>query len=424
MKKIRTRAFENSELEEITLPDTLEEIDEFAFYNTPLKKNKFPKSLKKIDRCAFSQTDLEEVYIPETINELGVGVFAECENLKKVNLPLKFKDSSSRPFISCPNIEEVDFDGELTENMISMFKSSKFLKNYAKTCENQMLVRDGVLLACGSDDKDIVIPEGVTEISAACFRYADIESVTFPSTLRYIRDRAFYRTSLKELYIPANVKSIGQFAFLNTKTLTKLTIEDKQQYPQIGLGAFENCSNLKSVTLPKSLRIAAQAFDGTPYEGNFKVGQNDTTGLQLTIEPEETEIPKETQKPETTLEPDKFPVLEVTNQGGELEVIIEDEKVIFPDAKPFIDENNRTQIPVRAVAEMLGFDVDYDNGKVTLQNSERKITLCIGKEDLVVDFGYGVECSLMDTTARIVNDRTYVPIRYIGEMLGYTVEWK
>lgn len=424
LREIGNNAFKNTRLEEITLPDTLEKIGSGAFENSLLKEIEFPASLRKIGDFAFVNTKLKEVYIPENLEELGRRAFQACQELVKVNLPSKFKDKVEKPFSNCPNIEEVDFEGELTANMILTFEGSKFLNNHAKTCENQMLIRDGVLLVYAGEDKNVVIPEGVTEIQKACFKDMDIESVTFPSTLRYINEQAFYRTSLKELYIPANVKSIGQFAFFDIETLTKLTIEDKQQYPQIGLGAFENCSNLKSVTLPKRLAIAAQAFDGTPYEGKFKVGQNDTTGLQATIEAKETEKPELTEMPEGTPTPntDSVPVLEVTNQNGEVEVSVENEEVVFFDAKPFIDENDRTQLPIRAVAESIGCEVGYDEETqtVTINSEDIDITLKIGEQAMLCNG----ETIIMDTAARIVDDRTYVPVRYIAESMGYEVVWR
>ncbi|WP_010248653.1 stalk domain-containing protein [Acetivibrio cellulolyticus] len=45
-----------------------------------------------------------------------------------------------------------------------------------------------------------------------------------------------------------------------------------------------------------------------------------------------------------------------------LRVVVDGEKVSFPDVQPFIDGNGRTQVPVRFVSEELGAQVDWNSG--------------------------------------------------------------
>lgn len=47
------------------------------------------------------------------------------------------------------------------------------------------------------------------------------------------------------------------------------------------------------------------------------------------------------------------------------------------------------------------------------------IRLVIGEKKLVID---GAETE-MDTAAQIVNDRTYVPLRFVAQALGYKVNY-
>jgi len=46
----------------------------------------------------------------------------------------------------------------------------------------------------------------------------------------------------------------------------------------------------------------------------------------------------------------------------------------FPDAEPFIDENSRTQVPIRFVGEALGANVSWDGNtkKVTITLNGKK----------------------------------------------------
>jgi len=105
----------------------------------------------------------------------------------------------------------------------------------------------------------------------------------------------------------------------------------------------------------------------------------------------------------------------------EIEVIIAGNKVRFPDAKPFMDSNNRTLVPVRFVAENLGAKVAWheDLQRVDIALDGSYISLTIGEKKALVN---GEEVTF-DTAAVMQNSRTYVPLRFVSEALGETVEW-
>jgi hypothetical protein len=46
-----------------------------------------------------------------------------------------------------------------------------------------------------------------------------------------------------------------------------------------------------------------------------------------------------------------------------ISVIVNDKKIDFPDAQPFVDSNNRTQTPARFIAESLGATAAWDGQK-------------------------------------------------------------
>ena len=49
-----------------------------------------------------------------------------------------------------------------------------------------------------------------------------LKSVTFPSSLTSIGDRAFFNSGLKEVVVPNSVASIGDYAFARNALLTVL----------------------------------------------------------------------------------------------------------------------------------------------------------------------------------------------------------
>ena len=103
-------------------------------------------------------------------------------------------------------------------------------------------------------------------------------------------------------------------------------------------------------------------------------------------------------------------------------VQVNGEAVQWTDAAPFIDENSRTMVPLRAVAEALGLTVNWDGAarEASFTNGSKTIIFPIGSSAARAEDGSAIQ---MDTAAVIVNDRTFAPIRYLAEHFGFTVSW-
>ena len=88
-------------------------------------------------------------------------------------------------------------------------------------------------------------------------------------------------------------------------------------------------------------------------------------------------------------------------------------KAIASDAAPLII-NNRTMVPIRIVTETLGGEAFWneDTQTVTLTIDGKTITMQTG----IVLEKYGV-------APIIIDNRTYVPIRFVAEELGAAVDW-
>jgi len=107
--------------------------------------------------------------------------------------------------------------------------------------------------------------------------------------------------------------------------------------------------------------------------------------------------------------------------AGEVNVYVDDNKVSFPDQQPFIDENARTLVPIRFIAEEIGADVGWDGtvNLVTIKDEGVTINLTIGECRAKVNGAW----KTFDTQAILHNARTMVPLRFISETLGAEVEW-
>jgi hypothetical protein len=102
-------------------------------------------------------------------------------------------------------------------------------------------------------------------------------------------------------------------------------------------------------------------------------------------------------------------------------VVLDGKKIWFPDAQAYVDENQRTLVPVRFVAESLGAKVGWEaqSQSVPIERDGQQIRLQIGSNIALVN---GQEVAL-DTQVVTKDGRTYVPLRFVSEVLGAEVEW-
>lgn len=100
--------------------------------------------------------------------------------------------------------------------------------------------------------------------------------------------------------------------------------------------------------------------------------------------------------------------------------IIVNDHIVFSDVAPYI-KNSRTYVPIRFIAEELGFDVKWDakTKKVSMSDGKSTVELTIGSKTMLVN-GKKVK---LDAPAEIKDQRTFVPLRAIAEAFGKSVEY-
>ena len=97
-----------------------------------------------------------------------------------------------------------------------------------------------------------------------------------------------------------------------------------------------------------------------------------------------------------------------------------DEDIYMMDTPIMYDaKGDRTLFPVRFLPTALGYNVEWnpDEYKVTISSSAQTVQLNIGSNILYIN---NVP-TVMDTPAIINNNRTYIPLRYVAEALGFNV---
>ncbi len=94
----------------------------------------------------------------------------------------------------------------------------------------------------------------------------------------------------------------------------------------------------------------------------------------------------------------------------EIAVYVDGSRVSY-DSKPFI-ENGSVLVPLRQTFEAIYADVDWNP-------TTKTVTLTVGSTTAYID-GSPIEISV---APKIINSRTYVPLRFVAESFGADVDW-
>lgn len=112
---------------------------------------------------------------------------------------------------------------------------------------------------------------------------------------------------------------------------------------------------------------------------------------------------------------------------GQIGVMVNGEYVRFPDAAPEV-AGGRTMVPVRPIVEALGGQAGMTDGKVVCEAGGVRLTFTPGSNEVLTEYTGGKlpgdgQMFPMDCAPYIKGGRTYVPVRFLGEILGYEVGW-
>ncbi len=153
----------------------------------------------------------------------------------------------------------------------------------------------------------------------------------------------------------------------------------------------------------------------------YYTGGTQTTAAQTAAAAEQSTVITE-QTVETTTQAPVMPASKPAPAADPdaVRVMVNGEYVVF-DAPPVI-EKGRTLVPMRAVFEALGADVQWNSDvqSVVAQRGETRITLLIGSEDMLVN---NKDIVKLDVPAKIMESRTMIPLRAVSEAFDCKVDW-
>ena len=168
-------------------------------------------SAETIDFDAFTYTNLESLYIPATATKLGDSPFTGCRKLTSITV-----DKDNPVYDSRENCNAII---ETATNTLNQGCNTTVIPNTVE--------RIGYSAFFASNIESVSIPNSVTYIKGLAFCYCEkLTSIVLPPNLPFIElDLLKGCTSLKSVSIPASVTSIvGEYAFSDDKNLSIVAV--------------------------------------------------------------------------------------------------------------------------------------------------------------------------------------------------------
>ena len=268
-----------------------------AQYNGSDAEITIPDNVSIIGTQAFKHnSNIQQVIIPEGVTRIEVGAFWGCSELSSITIPKSITHIESGAFLDCGKLKAVHITDIESWCSIECESNSNILEN-----------AEGLFLN-GTVIRDLVIPDGVKKISTIFSNYSGLTSITIPSSVTKVGNKAFENcknlnkvfisdidswagidfasfdanplqiandlrlngNEVTEIRLSDNVIKIGSYAFAGYSKLTGITIPDSVK--EIGDGAFYGCRNLTHIRIPDSVAsMGRRAFDGCKSLTEIKI---------------------------------------------------------------------------------------------------------------------------------------------------------
>lgn len=290
-----------SKLTSVKLPDSLKTIEYGAFYKcTSLDQVAIPQGVTTVEARAFNEcTSLTMIIIPSGVKRVEDETFSGCTSLEQVQLPEQLERIGEGAFLSCSALQGIQLPASVTLIGKSAFSGCRSIT--AIEIPDGTSLSYSVFSGCGKL-KHVALPEGLSVLGEYLFRNcASLERLTIPKSVTSIETSAFYRSGLKEILIPGTVKQIKSRAFAYCYHLGNVQIESGVE--EIGDEVFLGSSSMKSLYIPESvISIGEGAFwEKTALYGSAGCAAQDYAsehGLLFIECSERPEFPSDNEPPE------------------------------------------------------------------------------------------------------------------------------
>ena len=250
-------------LEEIILPEGIQEIKSKAFYMCSSYSGKlnltiYPNLTKIGDEAYFGCKELfGEISFPDSLDTICNGAFTGCRITGSLVIPNSVKTIGPYAFFKCTELSGIISIGDgVSEIGDSAFALCSNIAGNIIFGQNVSIIHKRAFFGCSSITGNIILPPKIERINdAAFYSCATLKGeLILPNTLRYIGDSAFAECKglTGRLRIPKSVESIGKNAFFNCRGFEDVYFDNTST--SVGYFAFSNMHIKCFKDAPKNVR--------------------------------------------------------------------------------------------------------------------------------------------------------------------------
>ena len=225
-KKLSKYMFSNCDaLTSVTVPSTVTTMDDYVFNNCDRLKTVFLGATTIGKGVLYNCDGLTDLTIGGTVNTIGKDPFYDCDNLSKVT----FEPSATGTSLTLGyQTYGTDDQGPFYDAPLSYIRLDREI-NYNYNNLDQW--NEGVFANLHYDNSNLST------------------QVELGSSVKTILPYMFSGVRLTGLWIPTNVKSIGNYAFHDCRILEGVTLGHHTP-PTLGTGVFDSCDIMWYISVP------------------------------------------------------------------------------------------------------------------------------------------------------------------------------
>ena len=275
---VADRAFMDSKITGITLPDGITTIGDHAFRSSALTGFTMPSTVTEIGIYSFCDTEsMSSITLSSNLTKIAANSFSSS-GLRSIVIPEGVTEIDTLAFYSCGSLQTVSLPASLVTIRKQAFWSNEALREVTIAKNSQLQTIGEIAFQWCGTLKSIQLPDTLKEIDkeafSNCTSLTDI-GLTENSQLERLGDSAFASTKLSSFYYPATLQTIGENILNGCTSLAEIKVaENHPDYKSIdgvlfnkdGTTLLRYPANRKAAeyTTPAGVKtIGSYAFQGT-----------------------------------------------------------------------------------------------------------------------------------------------------------------
>ena len=213
--------------------------------------------------------NLKNVNIPANVTGLGLYTFAGCENIESINLTNNIKYIGDYSFVGCTSLTAITMPDEieyLGEGILNNCESLEGIYGGIASEDHRCIVQEGTLVAFAPANLiEFTLTSDITYIPYGVFNSVTqgriiIEDRIWIETDYDYEENWLYGAGFEEIIIPEDAEYLGQNVFCNCYNLKTFTIPNN--VVEIGNYAFWECTGLQEITINENILYINEAVFG------------------------------------------------------------------------------------------------------------------------------------------------------------------